>query len=261
MSGDANTGLGKGALNFNTEGDYNTASGAWALYSNTTGYLNTALGYQSGVTGNGDNANTTGSKNTFIGAFAGPGTSTQLTNTTAIGYKALVSQSNSLVLGATGTDQVNVGIGTTTPQWMLHVQGSAAKPGGGSWTDSSDILFKRNIRSIEKALEKMLALRGVEFEWDEPKRAMLLPGVQMGMIAQEVEAVFPQWVGTDGKGYKDLTFSGFEALTVEAMRELREENRVLKGMVETLLSEVKALREEIRNRSHVSLGRPEGKAF
>ena len=43
------------------------------------------------------------------------------------------------------------------------------------------------------------------------------------MIAQDVEDVFPDWVGTSGHGYKMLTFRGFEALTVEALRELREE--------------------------------------
>ena len=43
------------------------------------------------------------------------------------------------------------------------------------------------------------------------------------MIAQEVEEVFPDWVSEGGHGYKTLTFRGFEALTVEALRELREE--------------------------------------
>ena len=45
------------------------------------------------------------------------------------------------------------------------------------------------------------------------------------MIAQEVEAVYPEWVGMGPLGYKTLTFRGFEALTVEAMRELYLETR------------------------------------
>ena len=69
---------------------------------------------------------------------------------------------------------------------MLEVNGTAAKPGGGSWTSSSDIRLKKNVKTIEDALDRILALRGVEFEWDEPERARLLPGPQMGMIAQEV---------------------------------------------------------------------------
>jgi hypothetical protein len=232
-AGIQNTASGIWALHFNTTGNWNTSSGAYALYANTTGYQNTTLGYAAGAE-TWDNANTTGSNNTFIGAWSGPGTSTQLINATAIGYKALVSTSNSLVLGATGTYQVNVGIGTQTPGWMLHVNGAAAKLGGGSWTDTSDIRLKKSVRTIENALEKILTLRGVEFEWNGNERARLLPGTQMGMISQEVETVFPQWVGTDRQGYKDLTIRGFEALTVEAMRELKAENETLKNRLSDL---------------------------
>lgn len=264
-TGFSNTGIGNGALYSNTTGSTNTACGVSALHSNesgssnaalghdalrynTTGHGNSAVGYSAGVTSNTSNANTSGSGNTFIGAYSGPGTPTQLSNATAIGYRALVSQSNSLVLGATGSNQVNVGIGTTTPAWMLHVNGAAAKPGGGSWTDASDIRVKKNIHPIEKALDKMLALRGVEFEWDDYERALLLPGPQMGMIAQEVEKVFPQWVGTDARGYKDLTYRGFEALTVEAMRELREENELLWQTIDRLVERIEELEARFTSR-------------
>jgi hypothetical protein len=229
-SGDYNTSSGSWSLSSNTEGNFNTGIGTGALGRNTTGSENTALGHNAGDT----NGNTAGLYNTFIGSRSGAGTSSQLTNATAVGYKALVSSSNSLVLGGTGADQVNVGIGTQTPGWMLHVTGDAAKPGGGSWTDSSDIRLKKNIRPIDDALETMLTLHGVRFEWNEQDRAELLPGIQMGMIAQEVETVFPQWVGTDSQGYKDLTFRGFEALAVEAMRELKAENEVLKNRLSDL---------------------------
>jgi len=109
---------------------FNTAVGIYALSNNnpsdaTNGLNNTALGAFAG-----DNyvfsdqyANVTGSNNTFIGAFSGLGTSTQHTNATAIGYKALVSQSNSLVLGGTGSDAVKVGIGTQVPAQALDVVG------------------------------------------------------------------------------------------------------------------------------------------
>jgi hypothetical protein len=197
------------------------------LLGSAVGSHNTALGH-----GAGENSN--GSYNTFIGTYSKSGTSSELTNATAIGYKALVSESNSLVLGATGADQVNVGIGTQAPEWMLHVNGTAAKPGGGSWTDSSDIRLKKGVRPIEDALDKILSLHGVEFEWNEQERADLLPGIQMGMIAQEVETVFPQWVGTDRRGFKDLTIRGFEALAIEAMRELKAENEALKSRLSDL---------------------------
>ena len=122
--GNSNTANGGIALRYNTTGSSNTASGAQALSSNTTGSENTALGHQAGDTRTAANANKTGSSNTFIGSYSGPGTSTQLTNATAIGADALVSASNSMVLGGTGTKAVKVGIGTETPSESLDVVGN-----------------------------------------------------------------------------------------------------------------------------------------
>ncbi len=54
------------------------------------------------------------------------------------------------------------------------------------------------------------------------------------MIAQEVEKVFPEWVGTDRDGYKTLTIRGFEALAVESLRTLKSENDVLRQKLSDL---------------------------
>ena len=105
----------------------------------------------------------------------------------------------------------------------MEVNGSAGKPGGGSWSNSSDRRLKKNIRDLKGSLDALLALRGVTFEYIDPKSIHELPGERIGMIAQEVEDVFPDWVDTSGHDYKMLTFRGFEALTVEALRELRAE--------------------------------------
>lgn len=88
------------ALGSNTTGNYNTADGMGALYSNTTGSQNTALGFRADVS------------------------SVDLMNATAIGAYAIVGASNSLVLGGTGTNTVNVGIGITIPQEKLDVIGN-----------------------------------------------------------------------------------------------------------------------------------------
>lgn len=122
--GSHNSADGVNALYSNSSGSRNTANGYSALSANTTGQQNTALGYQAGYTSVPANANTTGSSNTFIGYNSGPGSATQLINATAIGYEALVTSSNSLVLGGTGVNAVNVGIGTTAPTAKLHVAGS-----------------------------------------------------------------------------------------------------------------------------------------
>jgi predicted nuclease with TOPRIM domain len=60
------------------------------------------------------------------------------------------------------------------------------------------------------------------------------------MIAQEVEKVFPDWVDTAPNGMKRLSIHGFEALTVEALRELRTEK-------DTKISELQKSASELRN--------------
>jgi hypothetical protein len=128
----------------------------------------------------------------------------------------------------------NVGIGITIPTDKLHVNGDlritgvARKPGGGSWTSSSDARLKKKVGPLAHGLDRLLQLRGVQFEWKEPDKMGNLSGPQLGFIAQEVEKTFPQWVSSDPDGYKELTIRGFEALTVEAFRELKNDVEDLK---------------------------------
>ena len=118
----------------------------------------------------------------------------------------------------------HLGINTFNPApFHLAVNGDAAKPGGGSWAVLSDARLKRDMRALPEALERLLALRGVSFAYRESAGAMGAPGRHAGFVAQQVESVFPDWVSTDDRGYRYLSIRGFEALTVEALRELRAE--------------------------------------
>jgi hypothetical protein len=133
-----------------------------------------------------------------------------------------------------------VGIGTTAPDAALTVAGIADKPGGGSWAVFSDARLKKNVQPLEGALDRLLRLQGVTFEYKDPSAIHELPGTQIGMIAQEVEKVFPDWVDTAPTGMKRLSVHGFEALTVEALRDLRQEK-------DAQVAELKAANTEIRN--------------
>jgi hypothetical protein len=116
-----------------------------------------------------------------------------------------------------------VGINTAVPDSTLSVNGTASKSGGGSWSVFSDARLKRNIEPLTGALDRLLKLRPVTFEYKDPQSIHELPGVQIGLIAQEVEKVFPDWVDTAPNGMKRLNVHGFEALTVQALSELRAE--------------------------------------
>jgi hypothetical protein len=69
------------------------------------------------------------------------------------------------------------------------------------------------------------------------------------MIAQEVEKAVPGWVDTASNGYKRLTFRGFEALTVEAVRELQANTgttfAALASKIEALAKENASLRDAL----------------
>ncbi len=104
---------------------------------------------------------------------------------------------------------------------LTLVNNAAYKPGSDRWTIYSDRRLKTDIQPLKHALDALLRLRGVTFNWRDPASQGGSAGLQLGLIADEVEQVFPQWVGRDASGLRTLTVTGFEALTVEALRELR----------------------------------------
>lgn len=118
-SGNSNTAVGNESLRNNTTGSTNVAFGENSLYSNTLGSNNTAIGSGS------LSANTIGSLNTALGYGANV-LSNNLRNATAIGANARVSTSNSLVLG----NSVNVGIGLSNPNSILHIKGTGTTSAG-----------------------------------------------------------------------------------------------------------------------------------
>jgi hypothetical protein len=113
----------------------------------------------------------------------------------------------------------NVGIGTTGPTSLLHVNGAALAT---AWNTSSDIRLKENVKEIENPLDKILQLRGVEFDWRADVKAPTKHDQphDIGVIAQEVEKVFPEAVTTPEKGYKSVAYSKLIAPVIEAVKAL-----------------------------------------
>jgi hypothetical protein len=109
----------------------------------------------------------------------------------------------------------------------LTVTANAYKPGGGAWAASSDARLKVNVLPLDHALDRLLSLHGVTFEYAHPDAGMHPEGTFTGFIAQDVEPIFPNWIGHDDKGYMTVGPQGFEALTVESLRALdsREQSR------------------------------------
>lgn len=87
---------------------------------------------------------------------------------------------------------------------------------------SSDARFKRNIASINNPLGKVLALRGVEYDWktEQYPERKFNNRHQIGVIAQEVEKVFPEVVDTDKQGFKSVNYPALVAPVISAIKEL-----------------------------------------
>jgi hypothetical protein len=103
-----------------------------------------------------------------------------------------------------------------------------------------------------------LKLHGVTFEYTNPSAFHERTGEHIGMVAQDVEQVFPSWVDTGTDGYERVTFRGFEAVAVEAVRELdthskdalariadlERQNTELRHAIEVLSAEIKILQQK-----------------
>jgi len=85
---------------------------------------------------------------------------------------------------------------------------------------SSDERLKENITLITSALDKVKAIRGVEFDWIANEEIHPNNGHDIGVIAQEVEAVLPIIVQTRENGYKAVKYEKLTALLIEAVKEL-----------------------------------------
>jgi len=103
----------------------------------------------------------------------------------------------------------------------FFVNGSAG--GTGAWFNDSDRRYKKNIKPLQSALDKVLQIEGVSYEWDNqnyPNRNYE-KGTHIGFIAQDLEKVVPEVVNTASgeAGYKSVAYAPLTALLVEAVKE------------------------------------------
>ena len=231
-TGQYNTASGYAALTANNAGSSNTADGYQALTSNTTGGSNAAIGYEalnnntmgSYNTASGYYAllnNLTGSYNTALGFLAGPDSShTALTNATAIGANAVVSASNTLVLGSTSTvTQVGLGVSTVASGHFLDTYTKAYLTMGGTWTNSSDRNRKRDFRPVNgmAVLRRITSLPIETWSYKQENAAIR----HMGPMAQDFHQAFA--LGDDDKHISTVDSEGVALAAIQALYRLVQE--------------------------------------
>jgi hypothetical protein len=155
------------------------------------------------------------------------------------------------VMSLTGNG--NIGMGTTTPAEKLEVCGNAQVNGNviamgnitanQSVTCSSDERFKKDIATLPDALENVQQLRGVTYNWKQKEfpAKQFNDRLQIGVIAQEVEKIYPELVYTDKDGYKSVDYAKLTPVLIEAIKQLAAENKTLKAGNEDLNARTAAI--------------------
>ncbi|WP_461599898.1 tail fiber domain-containing protein, partial [Winogradskyella sp.] len=137
---------------------------------------------------------------------------------------------------------------------ILEVNGNASKTTAGDWLANSDRRLKKNIKTFneEQALQKLLQMRGVTYEWNDNQTGNNRPeGQQYGFVAQELQQVFPENVSLDNQGFYQTAYGTYDALYVQSIKalnskieDLEQENKTLKAKLDELYSMVKQMAEE-----------------
>jgi hypothetical protein len=255
-TGSYNVAMGMRALKANTTANYNTAVGYQALYSATTLGSSVAVGYKAlyaqqvdadslGAVAVGYNALTaaTGVQNIAMGWSAGNGITTGQRNisigllgsenlTTGtynihIGYRPKASAANinnELLIGTIGATGKGENTGFINPNSGGVYQGNNSS----TWSTTSDRRLKKNIVDNNIGLEKITQIQVRNFEYRLPEEVEELDshcaidkeGLQLGVIAQELQQVLPDCVKQESTGVLSVDPDNLTWYLINAVKQL-----------------------------------------
>jgi len=158
-----------------------------------------------------------------------------------------------------------VGIGTTAPDNTLSVNGSADKPGGGSWGTFSDGRLKNLNGSFNSGLSQVLKLNPVRYRY-KSDNAMGIRDTDehIGVVAQDVQRVIPEAVTENSRGYLLVSndpiiwsmlnaikeqqgqFEQQQAELAKALRQIKQQQSLLRAQSAAMRSLEVEIRETLR---------------
>jgi len=110
--------------------------------------------------------------------------------------------------GYTGTAGWRLLVNTTTGDaWMQ-----------GTLTQNSDFRLKKDIKPLTHTLAAIQQLKGYSYHWKDPNN----PDEQIGLLAQELQKVYPQLVKENDRGDLSVNYSGMVPVLLEAIKELQQ---------------------------------------
>jgi len=146
-----------------------------------------------------------------------------------------------LTLGTNNTERFrvdgsgNVGIGTTGPTALLSVNGTANKPGGGSWDVFSDERLKNIKGRFNSGLGVVLKLQPLRYEYKKNNALGInSEGEHIGFGAQAVQKIIPEAVTMNANGYLQVNNDPIIWTMLNAIKEQQKQIEQLKGEVRRL---------------------------
>jgi hypothetical protein len=265
-TGYGNTATGWDALYSNSLGFFNTATGESALAENSTGIGNTAMGIGSLFSNQRGNQNAatgwnalyfnSGDNNTAIGAFALQD-NTSGSNNIAVGLEAglyLTTGSYNIDIGNSGVagdaDSIRIGtVGAQTATYIAGIFGASVTGGCEVVVESSGQLgcmkssarYKRDIRDMGNASDKLMKLRPVTFRYKGDETS----AQQYGLIAEEVEKVYPELVihGAHGE-VETVAYQMLPAMLLNEVQNLVRQIEQKDALIAALQRQVVAIRKK-----------------
>tara|TARA_Y100000289_G_scaffold39740_1_gene39203 strand:+ start:1311 stop:4403 length:3093 start_codon:yes stop_codon:yes gene_type:complete len=148
---------------------------------------------------------------------------------------------NSSLRGYLYADNNNhIGLLNNGGSWSLKCDSSGNVTATGNVTAYSDIRIKKNVRTIDNALDKVTSMRGVYFDRKDTGKA------SVGVIAQEIEPILPEVVETQDTrtaeapdkltDLKTVSYGNIVGVLIEAIKEQQEQINTLKDEIQTLKS-------------------------
>lgn len=228
-SGANNTFIGSGAGGSTTTGSSNTFVGLSTAQRNNTGERNVMMGRTAGL------FNYQGSYNVYIGMDAGEGTlvageNTADSNNVYLGYQSgkNASGGSNVFLGnqagfsASGSNLLYIeNTNSNTPLIYGEFDNDLVVVNGdltvmGTFSNPSDISLKEDIVPLDNSLSRVQEIGGYHYYWryENPENRKL----QTGVLAQEVQKVFPELVSESHTGMLQVNYLGLIPYLIESVK-------------------------------------------
>lgn len=136
--------------------------------------------------------------------------------------------------GVYGSSSLGIGVYGESNWYAGWFEGTIRVEGDIQYTGNlsyqSDIRLKENITPLSGAIEKVSSLKGIYFNF----KGKSSDNREIGVIAQDVEKVLPELVSTNEQGYKSVDYTKLTPVLIEAVKELKAENELLKQRLDAL---------------------------